>query len=97
MIVGVLEVSLLLRESHSLKDKRRVVRSIKDRIRARLNVAVAEVGAQDLHQRARLAAAAVSGERAQVESALQAVLAIVDRTPGAERFDTRWEYFGAGE
>ena len=93
MIVGVLKVSLLLRESHSLKDKRRVVRSIRDRVISRLNVAIAEVASQDFHQRADLAAVTVAEGQARVDELLAEVLKIVDRTPGAERFDTTREYF----
>ncbi len=92
MTVGVLTFSLLLRGSHSLKDKRRVVKSVKDRVRARLHVAIAEVGAQDLHQRAELAAVTVSEGRTQVESSFEAVLRIVDSVYDAERFDTDVEY-----
>ena len=92
MIVGVLKVSLLLRESHSLKDKRRVVKSIKDRVRARMNVAIAEVDSQDFHQRADLAAVTVSGSRNHVESVLKEVLKVIDRASAAERFDTSLEY-----
>jgi uncharacterized protein YlxP (DUF503 family) len=90
--VGVLEVSLLIRESRSLKDKRRVVRSIKDRVKARLNVSIAEVGDADLRQRADLAAVTVSGDRGHAESVLQDVLKIVDRA-AAERFETRISFY----
>jgi uncharacterized protein YlxP (DUF503 family) len=93
MIVGVLRISLLLRESHSLKDKRRVVKSLKDRVRARFNVSIAEVASQDFHQRADLAVVAVSGERAPLESVLDEVLKVASRVRGAEPFDVRREYF----
>jgi hypothetical protein len=92
MIVGVLKVSLLLRESHSLKDKRRVLRAIKDRVRSRMNVAIAEVASQDLHQRADLAAVTVSSSRAHAEQVLGDVLKVIDRAPAAERFATDLEY-----
>ena len=92
MIVGVLKVSLRLRESHSLKDKRRVVRSIKDRVRARLNVSIAEVDSQDLWQRADLGAVTVSEGHTHAESVLTNVIKIIDRAPGAERFDTTLEF-----
>jgi len=91
LFVGVLEVSLLMRGSHSLKDKRRVVRSIKDRVRARLNASIAEVGDPDLHQRADLAAVTVSGDRMRAEAVLNDVLKIIDHARGAERFETRLE------
>ena len=92
MIVGVLKVSLLIRESRSLKDKRRVVKSLEDRIRARMNVAIAEVGSQDLRQRADLGAATVSTSRVHAETVLKDVLKVIDRVPGAERFDTSLEF-----
>ena len=92
MIVGVLKVSLLLRESHSLKDKRRVLRAIKDRVRNRMNVSIAEVASQDLHQRADLGAVTVSASRTHAEQVLSAVLKLIDRAPAAERFDTEVEY-----
>jgi len=50
MIVGSLRVRLLVRQSRSLKDKRQVVLSIKDRLRNSFNVSVAEVDAQDHRQ-----------------------------------------------
>ena len=54
-------VSLMLRQSRSLKDKRRVLRSMKDRIRSKFNVSVAEIARQDSHQHAVIAFAIVSG------------------------------------
>ena len=93
MIVGVLKVSLLLRESHSLKDKRRVVKSIKDRVRNRLNAAIAEVASQDLHQRADLGIVTVSPDRERAEEVLTDALSIIDRAAAAERFHTDLEYF----
>ena len=71
--VGVLTFELRLEHSHSLKDKRQVVKSLKDRLRARLNVAVAEVGEQEMWQRAIVSAVTVSGERRVAEEVLQRV------------------------
>jgi uncharacterized protein YlxP (DUF503 family) len=93
MIVGVLKVSLLLRESHSLKDKRRVLKSVKDRVRNRLNASIAEVDSQDLHQRADLAVVTVSPDRTRAETVLSDALSIIDRAPAAERFHTDLEFF----
>ncbi|HRX87135.1 MAG TPA: DUF503 domain-containing protein, partial [Phycisphaerae bacterium] len=53
--VGVLTIELALYEAASLKDKRRVLKSLKDRMRAQFNAAVAEVDNQDARQRATLA------------------------------------------
>lgn len=60
LLVGLLVLDLFIPASFSLKDKRRVIRSLQDRIRARFNVAAAEVDFQDLHQRAQLAFVSVA-------------------------------------
>lgn len=71
--VGVLTLELSLPDSHSLKDKRHTVRSLKDRLRGRFNVAVAEIDFQDLWQRALVSAVTVSGDRGRAEQVLQSV------------------------
>jgi uncharacterized protein YlxP (DUF503 family) len=71
--VGVLTLELRLENAHSLKDKRQVVRSLKERLRNKFNVAVAEIGYQDLWQRAALAAVTVSSEREHAEKVLRSV------------------------
>jgi uncharacterized protein len=72
-IVGVMTIELHFPEAQSLKAKRMVVKSIKDRLRRRFNVAVAETGYLELWQRAELAAVSVSGTRSILESELEAV------------------------
>jgi uncharacterized protein YlxP (DUF503 family) len=62
MIVGLLTLDLHIPESNSLKAKRWVLRSIKDRIRNKFNVSVAEVGANDLWQRSVIGVAIVANE-----------------------------------
>jgi len=71
--VGVLTLELHLPESHSLKDKRHTVKSLKDRLRSRFNVAVAEIGYQDIWQRSLISAVTVSGDHAHAEQVLQSV------------------------
>jgi uncharacterized protein len=71
--VGVLTLELRLEDSHSLKDKRHVVQSLKDRLRTRFHVAVAEVDYQDLWQRAAVAAVSISADHGQVEKVLRSV------------------------
>jgi hypothetical protein len=71
--VGVLTLELRLDDSHSLKDKRQVVRSLKERLRNKFNVAVAEIDCQDLWQRAVLAAVTVSSDHEHAEKALHSV------------------------
>jgi uncharacterized protein YlxP (DUF503 family) len=71
--VGVLTLELRLQNSHSLKEKRHVVQSLKDRLRHKFNVAVAEIEYQDLWQRAAVAAVTVSSDRGHAEKVLQSV------------------------
>lgn len=71
--VGVLTLELRLENSHSLKDKRHVVQSLKDRLRTKFNVAVAEIDHQDLWQRAAIAAVTVSSDHVHAEKVLRSV------------------------
>jgi len=84
MFVGIVRIELHIPAATSLKDKRSVVRGLKDRIRQRVHAAVAEVDHQDLWQRAALGVAVVSGESRQVDELLQAVRNLVEGTFGAE-------------
>jgi uncharacterized protein YlxP (DUF503 family) len=91
MIVGSLRVRLLLRDSRSLKDKRQVVQSIKDRLRQQFNVSVAEVEAQDNRQVVVLGVAMVSNEARHVRGALQEIVEALRRHPVAEFLDHELE------
>jgi hypothetical protein len=84
MFVGSVLVRLLIRESRTLKDKRQVVRSIKDRLRNEFNVAVAEVDAQDQRQLAVLGIATVANDSGLVRSMLQQIVEALRRHPVAE-------------
>ena len=84
MIVGSLRVRLLVRESRSLKDKRQVVRSIKDRLQNRFNVSVAEVEAQDHRQLVVLGLAMVADEAAPVRATFDQIVAALRSHPVAE-------------
>jgi uncharacterized protein YlxP (DUF503 family) len=91
MVVGSLRVRLFIREARSLKDKRQVVQSIKDRLRERFNVSVAEVEAQEHRQMAVLGVAMVGGEAAHVRGALQQIAEVLRRHPVAEFIDSELE------
>jgi uncharacterized protein YlxP (DUF503 family) len=71
--IGVLTLEIYVDGAHSLKEKRQIVRGLKDRLRARHNVAVAEIGYQDTWQRALVSAVTVSGDHVRAEQVLQAV------------------------
>jgi uncharacterized protein YlxP (DUF503 family) len=71
--VGVITFELRMDDAHSLKDKRHFVKSLKDRLRAKFNVAVSEIAYQDVWQRGLVAAVTVSPDQAHAEKVLQAV------------------------
>ncbi len=71
--IGVLTLGLQISEAHSLKDKRHVVKSLKDRLRSKFNISVAEIDGQDTWQRSVIAAVTVSGDHERAEQVLQAV------------------------
>jgi len=82
MVVGLLSVELYIPHAHSLKDKRMVLRSIKDRLK-KFNVAVAEVEHQDVWQRAGLGIVAISTSTEHVDQELAKVADEIDRVePG---------------
>jgi uncharacterized protein len=71
--IGVLTLHIHVEHSHSLKEKRHVVKSLKDRLRERFNVAVAEIDHLDSWQSAVIAAVTVSNDRVRAEQILSAV------------------------
>ena len=74
MVVGVLRVRLAVFEALSLKDKRRVVKSLKDRLGARHNVSIAEIDDLDQRQAATLGLAMISNDARFVESSLSKIV-----------------------
>ena len=77
MTVGVLQLDLSIGDAMSLKDKRRVIKSLKDRLAAGHNVSVAEVDRQDEHRRSVLAVAMVGSDKQYVEGALSKLVDFV--------------------
>ena len=88
------------RLSHSLKDKRQVVRSLKDRLRNAFNVSVAEIDVTDLWQRATLGVVSISGTRDYLEGLMRNVEQMAVRLAnnnGAEVVDSFLDYVEIGE
>ncbi len=84
MLIGTLRVRLLLREARTLKDKRQVVRGVKDRLRNAFNVSVAEVESQDNPRLAVLGLAMVSTETHHLKVALGQIVEALRSHPVAE-------------
>jgi uncharacterized protein len=90
LVVGICRLTLLAPQCHSLKEKRSVIRKIKDRTRARFHLGLSEVGAQDTWQRVVLGFALVSSDRSVVENGLGDVIGFIEAMglaslAGAER------------
>ncbi len=84
MLVSTLKVDLLLRESRSLKDRRRVLNSVKGRIRSKFNVSIADVGEQSMWHRAVLGVAVVSNDGRFANEVLSKVLRLIESEPRVE-------------
>ena len=93
MIVGLCRIDLFLPESHSLKSKRQVIKGLKDRIRNRFNVSVAEVEHQSLWQRASLGLVMVSDEKGYIDRTLQQILNLVHDEPRLRVLDYAFEWY----
>jgi hypothetical protein len=91
MVVGALRMTLHLGEGASLKAKRKVVRSLAERVRSRFNAAAAEVGANDLWQRLELGFAVCGNEVGFVERQVDEISRFVERQALAEVVDARTE------
>jgi len=91
MIIGLLQARLSLPGARSLKDKRQVIKSMKDRARQRINVSVAEVAYQDVWQSAALAFVTVSAERVVVDQRLSEVQELLRSDPRAVLLDLHTE------
>lgn len=81
MTIGVLQISVSIPESHSLKDKRQILRSLKDKILHSMNVSVAEIGSQDAWQFADLAFVTVAGQQDVVDKRLASVRSRLSANP----------------
>lgn len=91
MVIGALTADVHIPDSQSLKSKRRVVRSLKDRMRRKFNVSVAEVDQEDLWQRATIAFAVVSTDARHVDEILASIREDLSREPDLLVLDTTTE------
>lgn len=96
MFVGVARFVIQIPGARSLKDRRRVVRAFKDRVRARLPVSIAEVGDLERYQVATLGAAVVSNETARCREVLGQVRSMAETLPDAVLADASLEVLPFG-
>jgi len=91
MIVGTARIRLAIHDARTLKDKRRVLSSLKDRLRNNFNVSVAEVDDQELTQSATLGVAQVSNDSRYVNGSLDKLIEAIRRFPAVRLVDYRVE------
>ncbi len=87
MVVGTIQLEIFIPGSNSLKAKRRVVKSLTQRLRSKFNISVAEVDANDLWQRATLGIALANGNRTLAREILTKVLDTVERDGNLQVLD----------
>jgi uncharacterized protein YlxP (DUF503 family) len=97
MFVGVLRLTFHVPHARSLKDKRSVVRKFRDRVRARFEVSIAEVGSQDLLQRAVFGVSVVSGDASVCHSVLEKVARSAETQEDAVLTDRATEVIPIGD
>jgi uncharacterized protein len=91
MPVGLLTLELHIPDAQSLKDKRQVLRSLKDKLRREFNVAVAELDFHDVWQRSVVGVVTLSNEEKHVQEMLQKVLDAADRILGSFLIGQKFE------
>ena len=84
MFIGVCTVELFLPSNRSLKDKRRIVKSLKDRMKQRFNISIAEIDDQDLWQKTVLGIACVGNDKSHINQTLDRVMGTIRTTPWVE-------------
>jgi uncharacterized protein len=88
MVIGVIAWELEVFGCHSLKEKRSVIKSLKDRLHDKFNISVAETGHHDLWQRAELTACLVSNDKKHAESVLANADSLIQAEPRARVIDS---------
>lgn len=93
MVVGTLKIEFLLSDNRSLKGKRKIVRSMVDKVRNKFNMSIAEVGSNDRWQKIELGVSAIGNDRKHIDSSLNSVLRFLDSLCLAQIVDTEMEIF----
>jgi uncharacterized protein YlxP (DUF503 family) len=88
MVVGVCQLDLRIPDNHSLKGKRHVMRKMIDQVKHRFNVAISEVGDNDLWQRAQIGICTVGNDRRHINSSLDKVIDFVEKMNLVEMIHT---------
>ena len=93
MPIGLLTLEIYIPDAQSLKDKRQVLRSLKDKLRGHFNVAVAELDHQDLWQRSVVGVVSISNDDKHLEESMRTVLEDSERHLGRDLIGQEMEVF----
>jgi uncharacterized protein len=91
MPIGLLTLEIHIPDARSLKDKRQVLRSLKDRLRGHFNVAVAELDHQDTWQRSLIGVVTLSSDERHLQESLQTVFAESEKLLGRDLIGHEFE------
>jgi uncharacterized protein YlxP (DUF503 family) len=91
MVVGTLIIEFRLHDNRSLKGKRKVVRSMVDKVKHKFNVAVAEIGSNDKWQKIELGISTVGNDRRHIDASLNNILTYLESLYLAEIVDSKAE------
>lgn len=91
MVVGTLKIEFHIHENDSLKGKRKIVKSMVDKIKHKFNVAVAEVGSNDKWQRIEIGISTIGNDRRHIDSSLNNILDYIESLYLAEIVDVKTE------
>ncbi len=97
MIVGIIRLRVRLPGNHSLKGKRRVVKSLIGQVRSRFNVAVSEIALNDVWQKAEIGISTIGNSQPIINSVLDKILEFIERTCLVEIIDTDIEIIHMGK
>ncbi len=91
-VVGILNIRLVIRSTNTLKDKRRIIKSLKDRVKNNFNVSISETGTPDHCQYSSLGIAMVGNDKRYVNGALSNLINVFRTVTSVELVDYRIEF-----
>jgi uncharacterized protein YlxP (DUF503 family) len=92
MIVGILEFEIRIHSSNSLKEKRLVLKSLKDRLKNKFNLSVAELDFQEKWQRSKIGIAVIGNQHSFVENSLHQIFQFIDNADSFEITTYNFDY-----
>ncbi|MBI3752758.1 MAG: DUF503 domain-containing protein [Deltaproteobacteria bacterium] len=91
MVVGICQIDLLIHQAHSLKEKRKVLKAVVERVKNKFNASVAETGDNDVWQRSQIGLSVVGNDSGHINSTLDAILNFIESLHLAEVVDHKME------